>query len=170
MSIAFDSADPVTGHALRTIDDEIWDANPVGIVDFPDSRALVVRQSKRSGLPHAEHGRWSLYYFNDNPQHPLLLRSFRDFRVSGSWGEPGVGTLAMLDGVTPAWIVESGGTWQGITCQWVSIDIIGSDGPRVLLSSILSSATSPDVSASLVSPLSRFDMELEYIGHRIVLT
>jgi len=164
LRLVYRSADSPVG-AVRMIDGARWDTWAHSLAYVGNMRVLIVGHIKDQA-GHAESGRWSAYYFETRAGRPRLAASFLDFQSSGSFGYGGDGTLALLDGVTPAWILEGGGTWQGHSCLWVSIDVLGPQAPRPLLHSILSSAHEPNaphpLDARLVSPLSEYDMVIEF--------
>lgn len=171
MQRVFRTTHPETGTAYRSIDGSRYTAIPVDLLSFGEKRALVVMFESAAEMPtHAEYGRFSAYYFDD-PASSRPTRAFRDFTGSGRFGQAGSVATLMLDGVTPALVVEGAGTWQGHTCGWVSIAIFDENLPQKLIS-FLSYAQEPyrgrnkQTTGTLIGPLSRHEIELKYTINR----
>ncbi len=140
MQALYRSANPETGEAVGLRADR-YRAEPVRLFVRPHSlarqggeRILIVSVSTLEGL-HVEVGSWSLYVFDADT--PTLRRRQLHFRYSGSFGQPGSGRLVELVDNTLALVVESGGTWQGHSCVWSSVDLIESGRARALLEPVL---------------------------------
>jgi hypothetical protein len=142
MQVLYRSANSVTGAAVRLRRDEHRDG-PVRMIVRPHALAtvngarLLIVSSETEEHYHVDSGTWSLYVFDADT--PTLIRAIRDFRYSGSFGHPGNGSLVPLSDGSTALVVDAGGTWQGHTCGWTSVDLIDPRGARALLGPVLTS-------------------------------
>lgn len=170
MRTVYRSAHAQTGIGVRLIDGRRWTVEPIAIARLGDRRALIVASTSQEAF-HAEAGTWSLYLFEANT--PRLVRSVRDFRLSGSFGYPGSGALLRLADGAIVFIAEGGGTWQGHSCIWTTIDLITPEGVAPLLGPALISFDAhgaPPLSAEFES-LSLTSAALRYSsGQRFTFT
>ncbi|GAA5172687.1 hypothetical protein [Viridibacterium curvum] len=113
--------------------------SPEAVVQLtPQAVVLVVSGSPtdESGTDMASHGtpgNLGAYWFQQREGRWYLSRSKGSFHKTGSHGNAGTVTTALLDKDTHALIVESGGCWQGYCGSWLDIFQVGADSMKRLL-------------------------------------
>jgi len=91
---------------------------------------IEIRQIGHEGAAHAQPGHLDITYLDDDGNSAAqFLRAVR----MGSWGRMGEWAIDDDFSQFPVIVAHGGGTWQGQTCDWVSLTELQPSGPVALL-------------------------------------
>ena len=118
---------------------------------------VLVEQLDIENAAHAESGRLMVSYLGADGE---VAKEYPEAVVIGSWGTMGEWHVDRRFSDYPVLLAEGGGTWQGITCSWMTFTELQPEGPVELLTLM----TSYDDRGFFEEGASAIDGELVNIG------
>ncbi|MFT4091538.1 MAG: SHOCT domain-containing protein [Asticcacaulis sp.] len=135
--------------------------------------SILISEGVVENAGHVSSGKVAIHYLNPQPNDMMQIRSYVPAVETGSFGQVADTEVNDTLSTYPVLETEGGGTWQGYSCQWVTLTELTPDGPVSLATIPLSysnggavETNAEDIEGEIVNMVKNTSFDVSYKGTR----